>query len=141
MRPVRVTASVTTEAIDTDEIHRFVEQPSAGAVVTFIGAVRDHDHGRQVERLEYEAHPDAGRVLQEVADAIAAEYPVLALAVVHRVGLLSIGDAALVAAVSAAHRDAAFAAASALVDAVKDRIPVWKHQYFSDGSDEWVNCA
>lgn len=137
----RVTASVTTEAIDLDLVQRAVEGPSSGAIVCFVGAVRDHDHGRAVTHLEYEAHPDAQRVLREVADDIATAHPVHAVAVVHRVGPLGVGEAALVAVVSAAHRGDAFAAAAALVDSVKDRIPIWKHQYFADGTDEWVNCA
>ncbi|MFM7598454.1 MAG: molybdenum cofactor biosynthesis protein MoaE, partial [Actinomycetota bacterium] len=79
--------------------------------------------------------------LAEVAADVAARYDVIALAVVHRVGPLAIGDCALAAAVSAAHRGEAFAACTALVDEVKARIPVWKHQHFDDGTDEWVNCA
>ena len=136
-----MTALVTHDAIDQAAVQRAVDRPEAGAVVCFVGAVRDHDHGRPVTHLEYEAHPDAQRVLEVVADEIAAAHPVHALAVVHRVGELQVGEAALVVAVSASHRGEAFAAAQVLVDEVKHRIPVWKHQYFTDGSDEWVNCA
>ena len=136
-----MTVQVTHDPIDPAAVQRAVDRPEAGAVVCFVGAVRDHDHGRAVTHLEYEAHPDAQDVLRAVADEIAATHPVHALAVVHRVGALRVGDAALVAAASASHRAEAFAAAQALVDSVKDRIPVWKHQYFADGSDEWVNCA
>ena len=117
-----------------------VADPRAGAVVTFQGVVRDHDHGRGVTLLEYEGHPSAAAVLREVADEIAADPEVYAVAVSHRVGTLKIGDVALVAAVSTAHRAAAFAACARLVDEAKARLPIWKHQIFADGGDEWVNC-
>ena len=138
---VILAAEVGTAPISAADLASLVDGPAAGAVVTFSGDVRDHDHGRSVERLEYEAHPSAGDVLSEVAADIASRYDVIAVAVRHRVGPLAIGDCALAAAVSAAHRGDAFAACTALVDEVKARIPVWKHQYFSDGTDEWVNCA
>jgi molybdopterin synthase catalytic subunit len=109
-------------------------------VVSFQGVVRDHDHGRQVTSLEYEGHPSAAQVLREVAAEIAAEPDVYAVAVSHRVGSLAIGDVALVAAVSTAHRAAAFAACARLVDEVKARLPIWKRQVFTDGTEEWVNC-
>jgi molybdopterin synthase catalytic subunit len=103
--------------------------------------VRDHDHGRTVTLLEYEAHPNAEDVLREVAAEIAADPAVYAVAVSHRVGPLAVGDVALAAAVATAHRAEAFAACARLIDEVKSRIPVWKRQVFSDGTDEWVNCA
>jgi molybdopterin synthase catalytic subunit len=92
-----------------------------------------------VVRLVYEAHPSAEAVLAEVAAEIAKDPSVSALAVSHRVGPLEIGDVALAAAVATAHRAEAFAICARLVDEVKARLPVWKHQYFSDGTDEWVN--
>jgi molybdopterin synthase catalytic subunit len=112
----------------------------AGAVVSFQGVVRDHDHGRRVTLLEYEGHPSATDVLREVAEEIATDPAVLAVAVSHRVGRLEIGDVALIAAVSTAHRAAAFAACARLVDEAKARLPIWKRQVFADGTDEWVNC-
>ena len=112
----------------------------AGAVVSFQGVVRDHDHGRGVTLLEYEGHPSAADVLREVAAEIAAAPDVYAVAVSHRVGRLKIGDVALVAAVSTAHREAAFAACARLVDEAKARLPIWKRQVFTDGTEEWVNC-
>lgn len=132
---------VGVEPIDADRVRALVNLPEAGAVVTFSGDVRDHDHGRVVASLTYEGHPTAAAVLLEVAQQIAAEHEVLAIAVVHRVGPIAIGESALVAAVSSAHRQEAFAACSALVDLTKERLPVWKHQVFADGTDEWVNCA
>jgi molybdopterin synthase catalytic subunit len=131
---------VTTDALDVRAHERAVTDVGAGAVVVFQGVVRDHDDGRRVTVLEYEAHPSAEAVLREVAAEAAADPAVYAVAVSHRVGRLEIGDVALVAAVSTAHRAAAFAACARLVDEVKARLPVWKHQLFADGSDEWVNC-
>ena len=132
--------AVTTEPLDLGAHERAVARADAGAVVSFAGVVRDHDHGRAVVRLEYEAHPSAESVLKEIAAEVAADPAVLGLAVSHRVGALEIGEAALVAAVASAHRAAAFAACARLVDEVKARLPIWKHQFFADGTDEWVNC-
>ncbi len=134
-------ADVTEAPLAVEDVRALAADVSAGAVVTFSGDVRDHDHGRSVERLEYEGHPTAAAVIAEVAAEVAARHDIIAIAVAHRVGPLQVGDAALVAAVSAAHRGEAFRACADLVDEVKHRLPVWKHQVFSDGSDEWVNCA
>jgi molybdopterin synthase catalytic subunit len=109
-------------------------------VVSFAGVVRDHDGGRSVVELEYEAHPSAADVLAQVAAEIAADPAVYGVAVSHRVGRLEIGEVALAAAVSTAHRATAFALCGRLVDEVKARLPVWKRQVFADGTDEWVNC-
>jgi molybdopterin synthase catalytic subunit len=134
-------ADVVDAPIAVEDVRALAADAHAGAVVAFSGDVRDHDDGRPVERLEYEGHPTAGAVIAQVAREVAARHDIVALAVSHRVGALQIGDAALVAAVSAAHRAEAFAACADLVDEVKHRLPVWKHQVFGDGSDEWVNCA
>jgi molybdopterin synthase catalytic subunit len=139
MTAVRI-VEVSASALDLAAHERAVADPRAGAVVSFQGVVRDHDHGRGVTLLEYEGHPSAEAVLREVADEIAADPDVYAVAVSHRVGELRIGDVALVAAVSTAHRAAAFAACGRLVDEAKARLPIWKRQVFTDGTDEWVNC-
>ncbi|HEY2675198.1 MAG TPA: molybdenum cofactor biosynthesis protein MoaE [Rugosimonospora sp.] len=131
--------AVTGDPLDVAAHERAVAHPAAGAVVAFQGIVRDHDEGRGVSLLEYEAHPSAEVVLAEVAEEIAARPEVYAVAVSHRVGALKVGDVALVAAVSTAHRAAAFAACADLVDEVKSRLPVWKRQVFADGTEEWVN--
>jgi molybdopterin synthase catalytic subunit len=133
-------ASVTEAPLDVAAHERAVADPGAGAVVSFAGVVRDHDHGRGVTLLEYEAHPSAEAVLKEVAASIAADPEVRAVAVSHRVGVLQIGEVALAAAVATAHRAAAFAACARLIDEVKARLPVWKRQVFADGTEEWVNC-
>ncbi|GAB2580584.1 hypothetical protein Aab01nite_57200 [Paractinoplanes abujensis] len=133
-------AEVLDSPLDLAAHEKAVADARAGAVVSFQGVVRDHDDGRGVTLLEYEGHPSAAAVLREVAAEIAADPDVYAVAVSHRVGTLAIGDVALVAAVSTAHRAAAFAACARLVDEAKARLPIWKRQVFTDGSDEWVNC-
>ncbi|MEV6366055.1 molybdenum cofactor biosynthesis protein MoaE [Micromonospora musae] len=138
--PTLALGAVTDQPLDLAAHEAAVADPRAGAVVSFQGVVRDHDHGRSVTSLEYEGHPSAERILREVAAEVAADPEVYAVAVSHRIGALAIGDAALVAAVSTAHRAAAFAACARLVDEVKARLPIWKHQVFADGSEEWVNC-
>ena len=135
-----VRSALTTETLDVSEHEAAVAHPAAGAVVSFAGVVRDHDGGRAVTRLNYEAHPSAEAVLAEVAAEIGKEPAVRAVAVSHRVGELALGDVALAAAVSTAHRAEAFALCARLVDEVKARLPVWKHQIFADGTDEWVNA-
>jgi molybdopterin synthase catalytic subunit len=131
---------VGTEPLDLAAHETAVADRRSGAVVSFQGVVRDHDRGRAVSALEYEAHPSAADVLREVATEIAADPAVRAVAVSHRVGPLLIGDVALAAAVSTAHRAEAFAACARLVEEVKARLPVWKRQVFADGTEEWVNC-
>lgn len=110
----------------------------AGAVVGFSGIVRNHDDGRSVERLSYTAHPQAADRLREVAQGIAGQYPGVRVWVSHRVGALEVGDHALVAAIAAAHRAEAFAACAELIEQVKAEVPIWKEQFFSDGTREWV---
>lgn len=137
-----VRAALTDAPIDTREHEALVAHVAAGAVVAFAGVVRDHDGGRSVTRLDYSAHPSAEQTLAAVVAEVAETASgVRAVAVSHRVGTLHIGDAALVAAVAADHRGAAFETCARLVDLVKERLPVWKHQYFADGTDEWVNSA
>ena len=134
-------SQVTAEPLDVAEHVAAVDDAAAGATVSFAGVVRDHDGGRSVTELEYHEHPTANGLVAEVAADIACRDGVLAVAVSHRVGLLGVGDVALAAAVSAAHRREAFDACSELVDEVKRRLPVWKRQVFSDGTDEWVGSA
>ena len=135
-------AAVGEAPLDVAEHAALVDHAAAGAVVTFAGVVRDHDGGRAVRGLEYSAHPTAGKVVAQVANEVAARAAgVRAIAVSHRIGPLGIGDVALACAVAADHRKEAFAACAELVDEVKRLLPVWKHQLFADGTDEWVGSA
>jgi molybdenum cofactor synthesis domain-containing protein len=134
-------AELSEAPLSVPEHADLVAGATAGAVVSFAGAVRDHDHGRAVRELEYACHPSAGEVIATVAGEVANAHPeVLGLAVSHRVGSLAVGDVALACAVACAHRGPAFAVCGELVDEVKRVLPVWKRQTFDDGSDEWVNC-
>ncbi len=129
------------EPLSVEEIQAAAADPAAGAVAVFVGAVRDHDHGRAVTALSYSAHPSAQVELGRVAEKTAASYPIVSLAVAHRVGDLAVGDLAVVAAVGAEHRDVAFAACRFLIDQLKATVPIWKHQIFTGGDSEWVNSA
>jgi molybdopterin synthase catalytic subunit len=136
-----VRAEISETPVSAAEHAALVNDRTAGAVVTFEGVVRDHDHGRDVTELEYSGHPSAKDVIAEVAAEVAARHPeVRALAVSHRLGHLAIGDVALACAVAAAHRREAFVVCAELVDEVKAKLPIWKRQVFTDGTDEWVNC-
>lgn len=132
---------VRNTPLSATEMQAQVQARDAGAIVTFEGRVRDHDHERSVIALTYEAHPSAGDVLHDVIDQARARPGVIDATAAHRYGPLEIGDLAFVAAVSAAHRAEAFAGCAWLVDEVKRRLPIWKLQEFSDGTREWVNCA
>ncbi len=131
-------ARVDSTPITVDECRDAVVSPASGAVVTFEGVVRDHDESRSVLSLDYSAHPTANEVIARVAAEVASEFPVVRLAVLHRVGGLEVGDVALACAVASAHRAESFAACARLVDAVKEQVPIWKHQTFADGTSEWV---
>ena len=136
--PVVRLVDIRDTPLSVDEVVAAASDPAAGGLTLFVGAVRDHDENKSVTALEYSAHPTALDLLTEVAEEVAKEYDVLAVAAVHRVGHLEIGDLAVVVATAAAHRGEAFEASRALIDRLKERVPIWKHQLFADGSDEWV---
>ena len=130
-------AAVVAEPIDAEAVEAAVLSVADGALVTFRGVIRDHDGGHAVERLDYSAHPDAEAFLRTACERVAASSG-LAVAAVHRVGALAIGDVALVAAVAAPHRAEAFAACALLIDTIKAEVPIWKRQHSPDGTTEWV---
>ena len=138
MNPVRL-VDLRETPLEVAEVLAALDGAADGGVTLFIGRVRDHDGGRGVEGLEYSAHPTALAKLQEVCAAIAAEYDVSGVVAVHRIGALAIGDAAVIVAAASAHRNEAFVASRALIDRLKAEVPIWKHQRFDDGSQEWVN--
>ena len=131
---------VTEAPLDLAEHVAAVSGPRAGAVATFLGLVRDHDPSVDgaVVGLDYSAHPDAGAVLASLAADAADRDGVLGVAVSHRVGMLAVGEAAIVAAVASAHRELAFDVCRALVETVKAELPVWKREVLADGSHVWV---
>lgn len=130
--------ALSETALSVDDVVAHLDDPASGGLVTFIGRVRNHDGGREVTGLEYSAHPSAVAKLHEVCDRIAETYDVGALAAEHRVGDLGIGDTAVIVATTSGHRGSAFEACRALIDTLKAEVPIWKHQLFADGTDEWV---
>jgi MoaE-MoaD fusion protein len=132
-----VHASITDAPIDVVALESAIATRAHGAVVTFVGRARDHaDDGRTVVELEYEAYPEmAVAVLTEIAEAAADRWEAT-IAVVHRVGTVPLGEAAVAIVTAAAHRDAAYAANRQVIEAIKERLPIWKRERFADGS-EW----
>jgi molybdopterin synthase catalytic subunit len=124
--------------LDVAEVLAALDDDASGGLTLFVGRVRDHDHGLGVRGLEYSAHPTALDALRRVCSDVAAQYDVRAVAAVHRVGRLAIGDIAVVVATTSAHRGTSFDASRALIDTLKAEVPNWKHQRFADGSQEWV---
>jgi molybdopterin synthase catalytic subunit len=124
--------------LDIAEVIAALDDDASGGLTLFVGRVRDHDGGKGVEGLDYSAHPTALARLTEVCERIAEQYDVQGVAAVHRTGTLAIGDIAVVVATTSAHRGEAFTASRALIDTLKSEVPIWKHQRFGDGTDEWV---
>ncbi|MEP6462962.1 MAG: molybdenum cofactor biosynthesis protein MoaE [Frankiaceae bacterium] len=129
---------IRSAPLSVDEVLAAVTTSEAGGIALFVGAVRDHDGGRAVSALGYTAHPTALSVLQTVAEGVVADLPTVRLAAIHRTGELVVGDLAVVVAAAGSHREAAFAACRALIDNLKEQVPIWKHQRFADGTQEWV---
>jgi molybdopterin synthase catalytic subunit len=128
--------------LSVDEAMRAVSHPSSGGIALFVGVVRDHAEGRAVDRLDYEAHEKlALRELANVANEVLAEQAEVRAFAVHRVGKLAIGDLAVVVAASAPHRAEAFTACRALIEKIKERVPIWKKEWAADGSANWVNLS
>ena len=126
---------IQSEPIDPRELEAAVADPGAGATVLFSGAVRDHGRGKGVTLLEYEAYaPAAERSLAHVAEEMRERWPVIGVAIVHRVGALPVGEVSVVIAVSSAHRDAAFLASQYAIERLKEIVPVWKKEHYADGA-------
>jgi molybdopterin synthase catalytic subunit len=134
-------AEVRDTPLSVDEVLGAVSDPAAGGISMFVGTVRDRDHGRDVVRLGYSAHPSAAAELRRVAGKVAATFSLTAVAAVHRVGDLQVGDLAVVVAASCPHRGDAFDACRALIEEVKRSVPIWKHQQYAGGGSDWVNSA
>lgn len=131
-------AQIRETPLSVDEVLTLVGDPSAGGIALFVGVVRDHDHEHEVSHLDYSAHPQAVDATRALAERLAADGRSVRLAVVHRVGRLEIGDIAVVVGVSARHRGEAFDVCRELIDELKATVPIWKHQQFADGQQEWV---
>ena len=133
-------AALREAPLDVGEVVAALDDDASGGLTLFVGRVRDHDGGKSVDGLDYSAHPTAASTLVDVCDRIAEQYDVHGVAAVHRVGTLAIGDIAVVVATTAAHRGESFTASRALIDTLKSELPIWKHQRFGDGTEEWVGA-
>lgn len=131
---------LTTGQIDGISLRQRLENPRCGAVVVFEGVVRDHHRGRAVGELSYEAYVDlASREGNAIVTEALSKYSVDRILAEHRIGRLAIGEVAVFVGVAAAHRDAAFAACRVLIDEIKTRVPIWKHERYIDGEAEWIH--
>ncbi len=135
--PVALVA-LRDEPLSVDEVLDTVRHPTCGGIALFVGVVRDHDHGESVTALDYEAHPSAVETMRRTCDDVLARSQAVRVAAVHRTGALRVGDLAVVVAAAAPHRGQAFDAARDLIDELKATVPIWKHQVFADGEEEWV---
>ncbi|MBX9685805.1 MAG: molybdenum cofactor biosynthesis protein MoaE [Candidatus Obscuribacterales bacterium] len=134
--------ALETAAIDSEALERALDNPAAGALVSFLGRVRNSNDGKDVRSLEYEAYPalaekEGSKIIQEAM----SRFPVLEIRAIHRLGALEIGDLAVWVAVSSRHRAEAFEACRYVIDQIKARVPIWKKEFYLDGSSVWVNCA
>jgi len=140
MATVRVTA-ITTAVLDLEGLVSLVSASGVGAAVSFLGLVRDHNQGRRVVHLVYEAYePLAERALGRIIDEARNQWPSATLAIHHRIGKLEIGEASVAIAAASAHRADAFAACRYAIERIKQIAPIWKHEYF-DGGDVWIEGA
>ena len=131
---------ITEAPIDHAALTERVRSNQAGAVCTFLGTVRELTGGRQTVLLEYEAYPEmAAKKLAELEDQARARWPILDVAIVHRVGRLDLGEISVVVAVSCPHRNEAFEACRWVIDTLKEVVPIWKRESWADGTEEWVH--
>ena len=135
-----VFVDVGPAAIVPEDVRARVGDPADGAVLLFLGTVRDHNDGRPVERLHYDAYQDmALRELRAIGEAAAERAGSDRVAIVHRTGTLEIGDVSLAVAVSSPHRAEAFDAMRWIIEEIKRRLPVWKKEHYADGKGEWLD--
>ncbi|MFD2936937.1 molybdenum cofactor biosynthesis protein MoaE [Spirosoma flavum] len=132
--------ALTSEPIDVAAALTFLQSEQAGAIDFFLGVVRDNTQDRSVDRLEYEAYDRmALSEMQKIADDAQQRWPILRYTIIHRKGILQIGEIAVLIGVSTAHRAAAFEACRYIIDTIKQTVPIWKKEVFTDG-EEWVNA-
>jgi molybdopterin synthase catalytic subunit len=129
---------VTRAPLDLDKLYGFCVTENSGGVDIFVGTVRDHFDGRKVKAIDYQGYPEmAEAVMKRIMEDVRVRWPVNRMAVQHRLGLLTLKEASVVIVVSAAHRAEAFEACRYVIEAVKKDLPVWKKEFFDDGSVEW----
>lgn len=136
--PARIFCRITHSPIDLQELVEFVADPTAGATTTFLGTTRNTNEGRRVIRLEYECYPGmAEKEMHKIAAAALARWPIVKIAMVHRVGRVDIGETSVAIAVSAGHRHAAFEACHYAIDRLKETVPIWKKELY-EGGELWI---
>ena len=129
---------LTDEPIRIDDLMAATADPTAGATVLFVGMTRDNNEGRNVERLEYEAYPGmAEKELERIAEEVSECWPIARIAIVHRTGVVPIGEASVAIAASSGHRGDAFEAARFTIDRLKEVVPIWKKEFFEGGA-VWI---
>ena len=133
--------AITTEVLDVAALIASVDPSGMGAVASFVGLVRDHNQGRKVLHLEYDAYePLALRGLDRIRSEAAARWPAVRLAIHHRIGRLDIGEASVAIVAASPHRADGFAVCRYAIERIKQIVPIWKHEYF-DGGDVWIEGA
>jgi molybdopterin synthase catalytic subunit len=131
---------ITYAPIDHAALTEHVRSHQAGAVCTFVGTVREMTGDRQTRSLDYEAYPEmALKKMAELEEQARARWPIIDVALVHRVGHLDLGEISVVVAVSCPHRNEAFEACRWLIDTLKEVVPIWKREAWADGTEEWVH--
>ena len=132
---------ITQGPIRLDDFLSSAPGSSCGAVASFVGFVRDHDHGRRVLKLHYECYRSmAEKMLEDLVLETKRRWPVDEVRILHRIGTLEVGEAAVAITVSSAHRAEAFEACRFVIEEIKKRVPIWKKEIFEDGTSEWVFC-
>jgi MoaE-MoaD fusion protein len=129
---------ITEDPISESDAAELVASPETGAIVTFVGTVRNNARGRTVVSLDYEAYPPAAeRMLRQIGDEIQERWSIEACAIIHRIGHLAVGEASVAIAVSSAHRGDAFDACRYAIDRIKEIVPIWKKEFYEDG-ETWI---
>ena len=138
-KPIPV-ITLTDQPLDINQITQLAHSPDAGAVNVFVGTVRANTQAKKVMRLEYEAYePMAVSEIQKIVDVAKLKWPVKKIAVSHRVGILTVGEVAVVVAVATPHRKESFEACQFIIDSLKQTVPIWKKEIF-EGGEEWVSA-
>lgn len=138
----KIFARITTSPLSADSAYQFCLSPENGAVDIFIGTVRNEFGGRPVEQIDYQAYPDmAEKILRTILQSACGQWPLNKVYAVHRIGLLKVTEASIVVAVGAGHRGEAFEACRWIMEAIKRDLPVWKKEFFADGSVEWQHAG
>jgi molybdopterin synthase catalytic subunit len=132
------TFRIIAEPIDVREVMATVIEEASGAVDLFVGTTRNHSHGRSVQKLDYEAYPPmALKMMEQIELEARTRWQFHNAAIVHRIGTVPVGEPSVVIAVSSSHREEAFQACRFMIDRLKEIVPIWKKEYFSDGTVEW----